>query len=669
MRVASSSVHKLLITPLIACAWALITMAAFAQATDTIPETGDTTTVVDSAQPQPGGNETPDSATSDESAQPSDGAQPEESSAATASQPESETGASDREIANLGDGATEVRGITVKGLIHLDESVVLTGLTIKKGDVIVGNLTAKLNDAADALYDTGWFRGKPVLDLHAAPGGGVTLEVQVLENPVYKGARITGNSLISTERLLQEIEGKPGPDGKLQGARLVKGEVINMRKFVAAVDGMITAYNQAGYVAAGALDYSVTLMGEDEGMVDVKLAEGLVEEVIITGLNATKESVVRGQITHIRQGQVLTRDALEHDMSQLYNTGLFENVQPDVQPSLKEGYVKVLLTVNETTTGQAGLGLGYSTINGLQGSVSYNEKNLFGTGKQLGAVLTFSANQPGFDISFADPYYTDNSFWSVGVFSSHYLHQRNVNQPYESELKVNTKGANIGYGQHLNDYNSWQASFGVTNYDYTIRKGDPFYGYSERERQRLSASGETRKLGLTLSRDTRDNQFTTTSGYLSKITGEVAGFGGDFNFNKWTAEGREFYRAGHGTVGFRQRIGVANGDVPIYEQYSIGGVNSIRGLSEDVISGTHLVLLNSEYRYPINKTFGLVGFIDSGWAGETFSSMDQATGAGIGARIRLKMLGLGAVRLDYGWPLAGGQNENSKFHFFLGEMF
>lgn len=648
MRVASAVVHKLLVMLLMACGWALMaTTAGLAQA--------DESAAADSAETEiaPG-----EPAAVDESATPAEDDAPPSAEEDSAPAPE-----------DYGEGAIEIRSISVTGLNHLDRNIVLAGLTIKAGDVIVGNMTAKLNDAAEALYDTGWFRGKPVLGLDSELGGGAVLNVEVLENPTYKGARISGNTLFSTERLLQEIEGKPGPDGALEGAMLVKGEVINMRKFVSAIDGMLNVYNQAGYIAVGVQDYSVTWGGPDEGMVDVKLAEGLVEEIIITGLTGTKESVVRGQITHVREGRILMREDLERDLAQLNNTGLFENVMPDIQPSLKEGYVKVLLEVTETTTGQAGFGLGYSTLNGLQGSVTYNERNLFKTGKQLGASVTFSGNQPSFDLSFADPYYTDNSFWSVGIFSSHYLHRRNVNLPYESELKVDTKGANVGYGQHLNDFDSWQATFGVTDYDYRIRKGDPFYGYNEKERERLSASGETRKLGLTFTRDTRDNQFSSHSGYLGRMTGEVAGFGGDFNFNKWTAEGREFYRAGRGTLGFRQRLGMANGDVPIYEEYSYGGVNSIRGLSEDIITGTKSLLLNSEYRYPINDTFGIVGFVDSGWAGETFSDLDHALGAGVGARIKLKMLGLGAVRLDYGWELAGEQGSGSRFHFFLGEMF
>jgi outer membrane protein insertion porin family len=569
----------------------------------------------------------------------------------------------------------EIRSVEVTGLNRLDEKTVLAALTIKAGDVLIGNATAKLNDAAESLYNSGWFRGRPELTLDSASGDqalgqtAAVLRVVVAENPQYKGIRISGNTLFSTERLKQEVEGAPGPDGTVAGAKMVVGEVINIKRLVSALDAILQVYQDAGYIGAGIGDYSFLVSGEDEGIVEVKLTEGIVDEVIITGLENTKEGIVRSQITHLRPGSVLERRWLEQDLNQIYNTGLFDSVTPDLQPSLTEGNVKVVLTVDEAQTGQAGFGLGYSTINGLQGSLEYREQNLFGKGKQVGATVMFSRNKPGFELTYTDPYAGGRSFWNVGLFSTHSRQQRNPGLPYESELELDTKGGSFGYGQKLNDYDSWLATFGIADYNYSIRKGDPFRGYSPSERARLSAEGETRKLGLSYTHDTRNNIFSTTRGLMGKVTGEIAGFGGDFNFNKWTFEGREFFELGPGSLGFREKLGMANGDVPIYEEYRLGGVNSIRGVSEDLLTGTHSFLANVEYRVPINDTFGAVAFLDTGWAGESLSGMQNAAGAGIGARLRLPQLGIGSVRLDYAWELAGEDGAGSRFHFFLGEMF
>lgn len=579
--------------------------------------------------------------------------------------------------ASPGDGAQivaqaregiEIKSIAITGLEKLDEDVVLSGLTIRAGDVIVLNATKKLNDAAEALYNTGWFRSKPLLSLSGA-GDGAVLEVEVQENPVYRGARITGNTLFSTERLLQELEGTVGPDGQVTGAKLVKGQVINSRQLFQGIDGIMSVYQDAGYIGAGVSNPTIIFAGEDKGMVEVPVTEGIVDEVVVTGLNKTKESVVYSQITHLQSGMILERSRLEHDLNQIYNTGLFESVVPNLEPSLKPGHVRVVIQVEEAPTGQAGFGLGYSTVNGLQGSVSYREKNLFGRGKQIGATVTFSNSDPGFDLSYTDPYGQGGSFWGVGLYSLNERQQRNPGTTYESELNVDKAGANVFWGQKLNDYDSYQLSFGVADYNYGITRGDPFQGTNLRQRARLSAEGQTRKLGTSFSHDTRDNIFETNRGYLEQVTAEFAGFGGDFAFNKWILESREFFEVGPGTLGFRQQMGLANGDVPIYEETRYGGVNSIRGVSEDLITGTHAFLSNIEYRIPLSDMFSAVTFLDAGWAGNSFSDMNNAAGAGVGARIKVRALGLGAVRLDYGVELAGEEGTNRRFHFFLGEMF
>src|SRR5690348_15953689 len=55
----------------------------------------------------------------------------------------------------------QIRNVDITGLHNLDESSVLTNLTIRPGDILVGNYTEKLHEAAQALYDSGWFRDAP----------------------------------------------------------------------------------------------------------------------------------------------------------------------------------------------------------------------------------------------------------------------------------------------------------------------------------------------------------------------------------------------------------------------------------------------------------------------------------------------------------------------------
>jgi outer membrane protein insertion porin family len=392
--------------------------------------------------------------------------------------------------------------------------------------------------------------------------------------------------------------------------------------------------------------------------------------VLIVGLEDTKESIAYNQVTHLTPESILTRAALERDINQLYNTGLFETVTPDLQPSLKEGYAKVVLNVTEARTGQVGFGLGYSTLNGIQGSVNVSEKNLFGSGKQIDGSVTISDRRPSFNLTYTDRYFSDDTFWSLGLYNVHSRQQRYPGTAYESKLSVDSKGGTLSMGKKLNDYDSWQVGLGIADYDYNIVQGDPFRGYSPRQRARLSARGQTRKVTSALTHDTRDNIFSSTEGVYGQLAAEFAGFGGDFAFNKWALEGREFYPiAPSTTLALRQRLIIATGNVPIYEEAQYGGVLSVRGLPEDQIFGTKSFLSNVEVRHRFSKDISIAAFLDSAWAGESFSDMDNATGIGFGPRIKLKFLGNQPIRLDYGIPLSGTDDKHGRFHFYFGEMF
>jgi len=102
----------------------------------------------------------------------------------------------------------QISSVKVNGLENLDEATVLSALTIRPGDILVGNFTEKLNEAAQALFESGWFTSAPQLSLESSGPGSAILNVTVQENPPYKAAHITGNTLFSEDRLLMESDGQ-----------------------------------------------------------------------------------------------------------------------------------------------------------------------------------------------------------------------------------------------------------------------------------------------------------------------------------------------------------------------------------------------------------------------------------------------------------------------------
>ena len=118
------------------------------------------------------------------------------------------------------------------------------------------------------------------------------------------------------------------------------------------------------------------------------------------------------------------------------------------------------------------------------------------------------------------------------------------------------------------------------------------------------------------------------------------------------------------TIGLRLGYGTSVGQVPIHEQYEVGGSETVRGYGYREFTGTGMVYGNVEYRYRVNDTVQAVAFADVGdaWTdGKLIKLSDLKTGLGVGVRI---MTPIGVIRLDYGMGREGGHT-----YFSLGQTF
>ncbi|WP_270446387.1 BamA/TamA family outer membrane protein, partial [Anaeroglobus sp. AF13-6AC] len=120
--------------------------------------------------------------------------------------------------------------------------------------------------------------------------------------------------------------------------------------------------------------------------------------------------------------------------------------------------------------------------------------------------------------------------------------------------------------------------------------------------------------------DNRDNIYDPMHGKRLSFTGTWAGhgLGGDFDYYKFIIENRLYYKVGvKHVIAVRLMGGIATGDMPYNDLFTLGGADTLRGYEDDEFRGNKMYAATVEYRFPIAKKVQGVLFTDMGaaWGG------------------------------------------------------
>ncbi|MBI1953274.1 MAG: outer membrane protein assembly factor BamA [Candidatus Omnitrophica bacterium] len=502
----------------------------------------------------------------------------------------------------------------------------------------------------------------------------LTVEVTVAEGKRYlvgqvdlKGAREL--PLPELAPLLKLTQGKPfSQEGisrdtaELQGAYFAKG-------YMSAMVEPSTRFNTS-------TDRVDILYAVSEGSV------AYVGGVQVKGNVKTRDVVIRREL-RIAPGERFDGEKLRRSKERLYNLGYFEEVAFETVPSGRPNERDLVVTVKESKTGEFSFGAGFSSLDKLVGFAEITQKNfdLFnwpsftGGGQELTFRTLGGTRRRNFELSFTEPWVLNRPYlFGFDFFNT----TRTRGEGYSFDL--NRFGGDLRLGKALNDYNRVDGIYRLER----VRVSDVPDTASAALRDevgRNTLSG----VGLSFTRDTRDNVFNPKKGYQLKTGAEIAGsfLGGERDFWKWTSSGGYFLEPfiPDQVLEFRLTLGLANelGDstaVPVFERFFAGGADSIRGYRErrvgprdpvnnDPIGGEAMAIFNVEYTVPLLDFLKGAAFVDVGnvWnrVGE-FAQEGFKSGVGAGVRIKTPF---GPVKLDYGFPINpdSGEKKSGRVHF------
>ena len=537
-----------------------------------------------------------------------------------------------------------------EGTTPLTENTAKAAIAMKTGDMF----TVKgMNADREAIYNTGYFYD--LFPTFQKVPEGVVITYHVLENPVLKSVNITGNTVIKTDVLASCITVKPG-------------EILNSRNLQQNVQAIKEMYRKDGYILAKVTDMNI----DKDGNLTLKINEGKLEGYKVKGNTKTKNYVILREMRQ-KVGEPFNSKQARRSMQRVYNLGFFEDVNIKMNPGVEPNAVVMELDVKEKRTGSFGIGAGYSTADGVLGMVSIGDTNFRGTGDAVSITYEKSGDETdaqGYSFSWRHPYIDKKeTVGTLRVYNRTYEYDDydtdgNLKESYMRKYA----GGEITLGRPVSEYS--------TNYITLKNRKDTYKRHTETGNvpDRSGAAGTewrkynfgtTRSVTLEHVTDTRDNIYNPTEGGKVSLSAEVAGLGGDFDFQKGTIEDQRYFKVGHAqVVALRGQYGLGRGHISEFNMYKVGGQNSLRGYREDQYRGTRMGLATVEYRFPIvTKVQGAI-FTDWGaaWSKDFVPDAKDIHGSiGVGLSLNTP---IGPLRLDYGRGDKGG-----RVHFSVGGTF
>jgi len=400
--------------------------------------------------------------------------------------------------------------------------------------------------------------------------------------------------------------------------------------------------------------------GSAQEPVDYTRYEGkTITEIRIIGAKYTKHSVIRNALMS-KQGMPFTVFKLHRDYLHLDRLGIFGNF--DIRPVLEDNGLILEVEVKEVFPYLPILSVVLGDENGLQfgggvTSINFIKRALYFSG----IVLVGGATN--IEFRFRNPRFAGNRT----SYQIDFYHRNRENLSFNySEVAdefYSTLAKMVGYSGRLGARFNFQSiksdTVGITlsnnRYD-SVPQLAFFFGY-----------------------DSRSSNTNPHSGWWNELEIMRSGFlGFDSNFWRFTFDIRRYIpvMSSHKlTVSslLTMTTGQVGTDVATWQQFTLGGTNSIRGWSTGSRTGKNEFINTIEYRYNIlePRPFNIMGFdlrlggqialfADFGHAwnvSEQFKLNNFIAGYGAGFRLLVPFTGL--VRLDFA---LGESNKGVMLH-------
>lgn len=632
----------------------------------------------------------------------------------------------------------------LKGLMGTKEEFFLLSLMTNRGVLDHDALTNDLAILSSHYYDHGYINHKISEPVVLRGKQGIEIVIRIEEGEQYRVGKVeVGGDMVEDPKLL------------LKKMQITQGQIFRGSRLREDISNLSDLYADKGFAFAQV--EPVTKVNPKEKNVDIALVitKGppvYFNRVLVAGNNKTRDKVVRRAVVPAEQ-ELYSANKVKQSRNALQRTGYFEDVQVSTKKTDRPDTIDLLVDVKEGPTGAFSLGAGYSSGDAFVFNAGVSEKNLFGRGQAVNLNADLGSRRQDFNASFTEPYLfdtplsmtfdayntqrtmTDFTVRKTGfdLSSSYPMNRLNLSFLGLSPGRVSdpTPGltydqppsfidflkGGLGYELVRSQLGKFESGGQVIDGEQVTVKGKTFIAHDPFAGDK--AALWTSSAGPNLFYDSRDHFFHPTEGATSNFASKFAGLGGDTRYLKTDLSGKYYYPvlksqnwgnwtvALGGTIGYGLGLGgsTGSGELPLYDRYFAGGINSVRGFTDRslaprkarvtckvskssgdttpspsgncdtgttphsdmvLVGGSKQAVGNFELTFPVLEQYGLrgVAFFDMGNAFDNFRFGDLRRSFGAGGRW---LSPFGPLRVELGFPLNKQKNDDtSVLGFALG---
>ncbi len=418
----------------------------------------------------------------------------------------------------------------------------------------------------------------------------VTANIREGEIYTVNEIKITGNLVLNEEDLRKLLT-------------IGVGETFSRRKVEQSSDAMTAVLANIGYAFAEVMPLPDVHKDSREVGLTFLVNPGkrvYVRRITFKGNTTTEDQVLRREMRQL-EGSWYSQAAIDRSKIRLQRLGFFKNVTIET-PSVpgSDDQIDVQVAVEEQSSGSLNFGLGYSQLQGIIGSVSVTQNNLFGTGNRVSVTAQQSSYYTRYDLSYFEPYLNDDGL-GLGYNISH--SEMDQGEANLASYLTNRDAFSTYLGIPISESDTINAQIGLSKTSITAYNGitpDRIINYLHNLGNRTLHSWDAQ---LSWVHDTRNRYWNPTRGSVHQISLNVVLPGSTVEYYKL------FYKYGQyfpitEKLTFFGNLSLGYGDsyrdpksvlprsdprymqingLPFYENFFAGGVADVRGFRDNTL--------------------------------------------------------------------------------------